>query len=68
MDSYIQIGVTALRDPVTGEVLESVPLYIRGEDREKEARAEMKLDGFIGELAAAFGQYVQETGGMPDEG
>lgn len=32
MDDYIQIGVTALRDPVTGEALEAVPLYVRKED------------------------------------
>ena len=31
--TYIQIGVTALRDPVTGCPLESVPLFIRAEDQ-----------------------------------
>ena len=35
MSAYIQIGVTALRDPVTGEYLPAVPLYIREEDRGK---------------------------------
>lgn len=34
-ESYIQIGVTALRDPTTGDFLPSVPLYIRAEDRKK---------------------------------
>lgn len=32
---FIQIGVTALRDPVTGDFLPAVPLYIRAEDRQK---------------------------------
>ena len=31
--TYIQIGTTALRDPVTGCPLESVPLFIRAEDQ-----------------------------------
>lgn len=35
MSAYIQVGVTALRDPVTGEYLPAVPLYIREEDRGK---------------------------------
>ena len=35
MSEYIQVGVTAMRDPITGGFLPSVPLYIRAEDREK---------------------------------
>lgn len=31
----IQVGVTALRDPVTGDFLEPVNLYIRAEDQDK---------------------------------
>ena len=63
MAEYIQIGVTALRDPKTGEILESVPLYIREEDRKAEARAEIKMDGIIGEMAAAFGKYIAVLSG-----
>lgn len=29
---YIQVGYTALRDPASGELLPSVPLYIKGEE------------------------------------
>ena len=32
--SYLQIGETALRDPVTGNFLPSVPLFVRAEDYE----------------------------------
>lgn len=32
MADFIQVGVTALRDPATGELLPAVPLYIRAED------------------------------------
>ena len=34
MSGYVQIGVTALRAPGTGEFLPAVPLYIRAEDAE----------------------------------
>ena len=29
---FIQIGITAARDPITGEFLPAVPLYIRADD------------------------------------
>ena len=32
MSTYIQVGVTALRDPVTGAILRSVPMYAKAED------------------------------------
>lgn len=28
MSQFIQVGVTAMRDPLTGEPLEQVPLYV----------------------------------------
>lgn len=33
MSEFVQIGTAAMRDPVTGDFLPSVPLYIREEDR-----------------------------------
>ena len=35
MSKYIQVGSAAMRDPISGEFLESVPLYIRAEDQKK---------------------------------
>lgn len=32
--SFIQIGVAAMRDPVTGDFLPSIPIYTRSEDAE----------------------------------
>lgn len=49
-EKYIQVGVTALRDPVTREFLPAVPLYIRAEDAEE--CAEEKLVEDIGKLLA----------------
>lgn len=30
-EKYIQVGVTAMRDPATGEFLPAVPLYIKAD-------------------------------------
>lgn len=49
-EKYIQVGVTALRDPGTGEFLPAVPLYIKAEDGAEEAEEEMIGD--IGHLLA----------------
>ncbi len=49
-EKYIQVGVTALRDPATGEFLPAVPLYIKAEDGAEEA--EEKLIADIGKLMA----------------
>ena len=49
-ERFIQIGVTALRDPATGEFLPAVPLYIKAEDGAVEG--EEKLIEDIGKLFA----------------
>lgn len=49
-EKYIQIGVTALRDPGTGEFLPAVPLYIRADD--SAAAGEESLIRDIGALLA----------------
>lgn len=49
-EKYIQIGVTALRDPTTGGFLPAVPLYIKAEDGAEEA--EQKVIDDIGNLLA----------------
>ena len=49
-EKYIQIGVTALRDPATGDFLPAVPLYIKAEAGAEEA--EEKLIEDVGRLLA----------------
>ena len=49
-ENYIQIGVTALRDPGTGDYLPAVPLFIRADD--SAAAGEEKLIRDIGALLA----------------
>lgn len=49
-EEYLQIGVTALRDPTTGEYLPAVPLYIKVEGNA--AAEEQHLIEDIGNLLA----------------
>ena len=32
MSEFITVGITAMRDPKTGELLEAVPLYVEAQD------------------------------------
>lgn len=41
---YIQVGVTALRDPKTGGHLPAVPLYIRADDSARAAEEALVAD------------------------
>lgn len=64
-EEYIQVGVTALRDPVTGDFLPSVPLYIKATDE-----AERSAQGLVEDLgrlfAARFKQYLDGVPSMAD--
>lgn len=55
---YIQVGVTALRDPATGDFLPAVPIYILATPETK--GAEQALIGDVsGVLADRLRQYVE---------
>lgn len=49
-ERFIQIGVTALRDPKTGEYLPAVPMYIKADAESKAAEDALMRD--IGRLFA----------------
>lgn len=49
-ERFIQVGVTALRNPATGEFLPAVPLYIKAEDGAAESAEGLTLE--IGRLLA----------------
>lgn len=49
-ERFIQVGVTAMRDPATGEFLPAVPLYIKAEDGA--AAGEEQLIQDVGKLLA----------------
>ena len=59
MSGYIQIGQTAARDPVTGDFLPAVPLYIREDDRGKVHAPIPAEDSELGKtLAGMMRQYM----------
>ena len=60
MSEYIPVGVMAMRDPITGDFLPSVPLYVRAEDQEK-VEAPVFDDAAIRMLADKWKQYVQAS-------
>lgn len=55
---FIQVGVTALRDPLTGGYLPSVPLYIEATDQAIVAENGL-LDDVGGVLAQRFKDYME---------
>lgn len=59
---FIQIGITALRDPATGDFLPAVPLYIEAtEDATESEKAMIKDIGKV--FAEKMRQYI-DSGGM----
>lgn len=61
---FIQVGITALRDPATGGFLPAVPLYIEATSEATDAEAAMIRD--IGKVfAEKMKQYIESGGAMP---
>lgn len=50
-NGFVQVGFTAMRDPMTGEFMEPVPLFIREEDRDV-ANEEKLINDLARTLAA----------------
>ena len=59
MMRVVQVGVTALRDPATGEFLPAVPLYVSAEDSGKVA-APVFDRALVNSLAEKFRAYKKE--------
>lgn len=60
MAQFIQVGVTALRDPVTGEMLPAVPLYIQAPETDAEQKElEPLADGIAHLLALRMKDYIE---------
>lgn len=57
MDGFVEVGSTAMRDPVTGDFLPAVPLYIRAEDREKCRTPVIDGGELMKALAGKIGAY-----------
>ena len=53
-DEFIQVGVTALRDPMTGGYLPAVPLYIKADET-----ARLSEQHLIDELGHLFAHQMK---------
>ena len=61
MQKFIEVGITALRDPKTGCFLPAVPVYIEATEAATEAEAAMIKD--IGRVfAEKMKQYIDSGG------
>jgi len=58
MGDFVQVGETALRDPLTGEFLPSVPLYVERGDMQTGAVPEADLHDIASVLAGKMREYV----------
>lgn len=65
-EQYIQVGFTAARDPLTGEFLPAVPLFIEATDAAK-ASADKLCEDLGGLLARQMRQYIDANrrAGLP---
>ena len=59
---FIEVGVTATRDPRTGEFYPPVPLFIRSDDV-AEKSAQGMVDAIVPLFADRFRQYVEAQNG-----
>ena len=54
-ERYIQVGVTAMREPGTGKFLPAVPLFIRAEDAEEGAE-----ESLVQDIATLFAHRMRQ--------
>jgi hypothetical protein len=64
--TFIRVGVTALRDPSTGDYLPAVPLYIESTHGAVEAEAAVMTD-ISRVFAARMKAYIQSNGRITNE-
>ena len=61
MSHYVQVGVTAMRDPLTGDFMQSVPLYAKRTDMQKARMPDtLDLHGIMKTLGKQFKEYEDE--------
>lgn len=54
MSRYVQVGMTAVRDPMTGEVTNSVPLYVDEDDMGIIKIPQIDMQALAKEIGAKF--------------
>ena len=58
-ETYVQVGVTALRDPKTGELTEQVPMYVKVSSCSEDTQQGI-IDGIANVLARKYKEYVDK--------
>ena len=58
---FIRVGFTMMRDPKTGGLADSVPLYIKADDRAR-ANAEKLMRDMAATLARLYSRQTEEVG------
>lgn len=66
-EEYIQVGITALRDPKTGDFLPAVPLYIKATTESQDSEAGM-LDDIASVFKDRMKQYIDSGGKIAKTG
>lgn len=63
MSTYIPIGVTAMRDPLTGEMLDTVPLYVENSPETAAKLPQVDIRAFRAEMVAKYREMQKKKGG-----
>lgn len=66
-DEFVQVGVTALRDPKTGGFLPAVPLYIKATPETRESEGAM-IDDIASLFKDKMKQYIDGGGKIKKSG
>ena len=65
MSEFIPVGITAMRDPKTGELLEAVPLYV--EARDADCMPLVEAEEFIRDIRQKIREKMEQKTKPADE-
>lgn len=68
MSRFVQVGMSAMRDPVTKELLPSVPLYVEVPDGAEPVLPEIDTDTFAMEVRKVMREETAEKKKPADAG
>lgn len=57
---FVQVGSMSMRDPATGALMESVPLFVKVDDAERVEAVTISGDELARTLAAKFAEYKRQ--------
>ena len=60
MSKFIQVGLTAMRDPLTGEMLDTVDLYVESSPETDQKLPQVDIKAFRAEMIAKYREIEQE--------